>query len=139
MEEQGWLAWFMICALKKAGITIYGNGKQVRDVLFVDDLVRAYELAAENIEKTRGQVYNIGGGTKNSVSIWHDCFSIIEKLFHTKLKAKTSKERPGDQQIFIADTRKALRDFGWKPTTSIQQGTKQLYNWLLENKEYFLS
>src|SRR5262249_5811128 len=79
-EDQGWLAHFIIAAVTGRPITIYGDGKQVRDVLFVEDLVRAFELAAERIETTAGQVYNIGGGSGNALAVWSDFAPILEEL-----------------------------------------------------------
>lgn len=133
MEDQGWLAWFMICTLKNTPITIYGNGKQVRDVLFVDDLIHAYDLAIQSIKNTQGQIYNIGGGVKNSIAIWTEYRPLLEKLFKKKLSVKFTQSRPGDQRIFIADVRKSFKHFGWKPTITMQDGIHQLYSWLQQN------
>lgn len=133
IEDQGWVAWFMIAFLQKKQITVYGNGKQVRDLLFIDDLMRAYDLALKNIAATRGQIYNIGGGSKNTISIWHEFKPMLEALFRKKVTAKFSKIRAGDQPIFISDIRKAERDFGWKPTISIDLGIEKLHGWISEN------
>lgn len=137
VEDQGWVAWFVIALTLGKQITIYGNGKQVRDLLYVEDLVRAYEMAAENIKKTKGQIYNIGGGTKNTISIWYDFKPILEKLFNRKLNPKFSGWRPGDQPIYISDIRKAKKDFGWEPKMSVEMGIKKLYDWVSSNKELF--
>lgn len=137
VEDQGWVAWFIIALTLGKRITIYGNGKQVRDLLYVEDLVRACEMAAENIKKTRGQIYNIGGGTKNTISIWFDFKPILEKLFNRKLNPKFSGWRPGDQPIYISDIRKAKKDFGWEPKINVEMGIKKLYDWVSSNKELF--
>ncbi len=137
IEDQGWLAWFMIAVVKKLPITIYGNGKQVRDALFVDDLIRAYDLAIKNIKKTKGQVYNIGGGSKNTISVWKEFCPKLNELFNTNVKFKYSKQRPGDQPIYISDIRKAYKDFYWKPQVTLNDGLKQLAQWISNNKESF--
>jgi CDP-paratose 2-epimerase len=138
IEDQGWLAWFMICVLRGKPVTIYGNGKQVRDVLYVEDLISAYDKAASQINVTSGQVYNIGGGAKNSLSVWYEYGPLLEELFQKKIHVIFESERPGDQKIFIADTQKAARDFGWNPKTSKREGITRLYDWIRTHKELFL-
>lgn len=135
IEDQGWLAWFIIAILKRKPITIYGNGKQVRDILYVDDLIDAYDKAFKNIEKTKGQVYNIGGGNMNTLSVWGELKPMLESLFRRKLSARFSDNRPGDQLIYISDTRKALKDFNWRPKTSIDKGINNLYNWIASSNK----
>lgn len=137
IEDQGWLAWFIIALTKNRKITIYGDGKQVRDVLYIGDLIRAFDLAFRNIKKTKGQVYNIGGGEKNTISIWYELHPLLEELFGQKISVKFSNWRPGDQKIFVSDIRKAGKDFGWKPETSVREGVKRLYVWVKENKNLF--
>lgn len=137
IEDQGWLAWFLIAITKNKQITIYGNGKQVRDALYVDDLICAYDMAIKNISKTKGQIYNIGGGTKNTISIWKEFNPILEELFGKRISVKSSDWRPGDQPIYISDIRKAKKDFGWVPKVNIKQGTNNLYNWIQDNQELF--
>jgi CDP-paratose 2-epimerase len=137
VEDQGWVAWFIIALTLGKKITIYGNGKQVRDLLFIEDLIEAYDLAAKNIKRTKGQIYNIGGGNKNTVSIWFDFRPILEELFKKKIDAKFSNWRPGDQPIYVSDIRKAKRDFGWEPRTNVRQGIKKLYDWVSANKKSF--
>lgn len=133
IEEQGWLAWFCNALLFDKPVTIYGDGKQVRDVLYIDDLLRAYDLAFKNIKKTRGKVYNIGGGPKFSLSIW-ELFEILEKLSSKKFNYKFGPWRPGDQKVYISDISKAKKDFGWTPKISPKEGVKKLYNWIAQNK-----
>lgn len=137
VEDQGWVAWFIIALTKNKKISIYGNGKQVRDILYVDDLIKAYDLAIRNIKKTKGQIYNIGGGAKNTISIWFDFKPILEKLFGRKIEPKFLDWRPGDQPIFVSDIRKAKKDFGWEPKINVEQGIKKLYDWVSSNKELF--
>lgn len=137
IEDQGWVAWFIIALVKRKKITIYGNGKQVRDILYIDDLLRAYEMAAKNIEKTKGQIYNIGGGRENTLSVWFEFKAILEKLFRKKISASFSKFRPGDQPIFVSDIRKAEKDFNWRPTIQVFEGIERLFAWVQENKRLF--
>ncbi|MEL7644411.1 MAG: NAD-dependent epimerase/dehydratase family protein, partial [bacterium] len=80
IEDQGWVAWFVIAALTGKSISIYGDGKQVRDILFVEDLLNAYDAAIENPSVSSGQVYNIGGGAKNVLSVWTEFQPILERL-----------------------------------------------------------
>ena len=137
VEDQGWVAWFIIALMKNKNITIYGNGKQVRDLLYIDDLIEAYDLAIENIEKTKGQVYNIGGGADNTISVWLEFKPLLEKLFNKKIDVNFSDWRPGDQPIFVSDIRKAKKDFGWEPKIKIDDGIKKLYEWISKNKHIF--
>lgn len=133
IEEQGWLAWFCNALLFSKPVTIYGDGKQVRDVLYIDDLLRAFDSAFKNIKKTRGKAYNIGGGLKFSLSIW-ELFEILEKLVGKKFNYKFGSWRPGDQKIYISDINRAKKDFGWNPEISPKEGVKKLYNWISQNR-----
>ena len=133
IEEQGWLAWFCNALLFNKPVTIYGDGKQVRDVLYIDDLISAFNLALKNIKKTRGKAYNIGGGPKFSLSIW-ELFEILEKLAGKKFNYKFGSWRPGDQKVYISDISKAKKDFAFEPKISPKEGVKKLYNWISQNK-----
>lgn len=137
IEDQGWVAWFIIAACLGKKIAIYGNGKQVRDILYIDDLMRAYDLAIKHIGKTKGKIYNIGGGPKNTISVWLELQPLLEEYFNKKILASFSEIRPGDQPIFIADTRKAEREFGWTPRVNVRDGVRLLYEWVEENKKLF--
>src|SRR3989344_1980642 len=137
VEDQGWVAWFIIALMKNKNITIYGNGKQVRDLLYVDDLIKAYDLAIENIETTKGQIYNIGGGVKNTISVWFEFNPILQKLFKRKIDILSSDWRPGDQPIFISDIRKSRKDFGWEPKVGVEDGINRLYAWVSKNQNLF--
>lgn len=134
IEDQGWVAWFLIAGLFGKNVTIYGNGKQVRDLLYVDDLVRAYELVIKNIPKTSGQIYNVGGGYNNSLSLLQ-FLDIIKNEVGLELKYSFSDWRPGDQPIFISDNNKLLEHTGWKPSIDTVSGIKKLALWLKDNKE----
>ncbi len=132
VEDQGWVAWFAIRALKDEPITIFGTGKQVRDLLFIDDLIKAYDLAIKNIKKTSGQIYNMGGGYKNAVSLL-ELIEFLEKYLSKKIKLYFSKPRPGDQKIFISNNSKAKKDFNWEPKVDYKKGVPLLIEWLRKN------
>lgn len=133
MEEQGWLAWFIVSLVLNKRVTVFGNGKQVRDVLYVDDLINAYDLAFTNINKTKGKVYNIGGGIKFNLSLL-ESFKIIEKIVSKNLNFNLSSWRPADQKVYISDVALAKNDFSWTPKISPEEGIKRMYLWILENK-----
>lgn len=137
VEDQGWVAWFIIAAISGKPLTIYGDGKQVRDVLFVEDLVAAYDLIITNIDKVLGNVYNIGGGPENQMSLL-ELIAFIESFTGKKLEYKFSDWRPGDQPVFVCDISKAKREFGWEPKVSVEEGVKKLFNWVKENKNLFV-
>ncbi len=128
-EDQGWVAHFMLAVAGGRPLSIYGNGKQVRDLLYVDDLVNAFKLAALHIESTAGHVYNIGGGPSNSVSIWAELRPRLEELSGRRLSASMGDWRPGDQPVYVSDTRLAQRDFGWQPRVSVDEGLRRLWRW----------
>lgn len=135
IEDQGWVAWFLIAGMIGLPITIYGDGKQVRDLLYVTDLVRAYDLAIQKIKNARGNVYNVGGGSKNSMSIWHEFEPHIKSNLNKDVKVSFSDWRPGDQKVFVTDTTKAKNYLKWSPETSITDGISRLATWLKDNKE----
>ncbi len=133
-EDQGWVAYFTISSFLNKPIVIYGDGKQVRDILFIDDLVSAFELARRKIEKTKGKAYNIGGGISNTISL----LELIELLKDLGLTPRYTFDdwRPADQKVYISDIRKST-EFGWKPKTSPDEGIKKLLEWVKENKGIF--
>jgi len=137
IEDQGWLAWFIIAAITQRPITIYGNGKQVRDVLHVDDLLDIYDLAVAKIETTAGQVYNIGGGAQNTISVWKEFSPKLERLLGRQIPVSWSDWRPGDQPVYISDIRKAEKHLGWKPKINVDEGLQRLYQWVFENRHLF--
>lgn len=138
MEDQGWVAWFVIAAVTGRPITIYGDGKQVRDVLYVDDLVRAFELAVEHIDRTQGEVYNIGGGARNTLAVWAEFGPLLARLLGRPVgPAAYADWRPGDQRVFVCDIRKAERDFGWRPMVSVEEGIRRLVAWVEGHRELF--
>ena len=136
VEDQGWVAWFTIAAMLEKPLTIYGDGKQVRDVLFIEDLIRAYDMAIENIDKTAGEVYNIGGGPEYQLSLL-ELLNHLETFFDKKIPYKFDDWRPGDQPVFVCDVSKAEREFGWKPGISVAEGVKKLAAWIEDHKVMF--
>ena len=137
IEDQGWLAWMVIAAVTGRKITIYGDGKQVRDVLHVNDLLSAYDAAVEKIDAAKGQVYNMGGGTRNILAVWAEFGPMLEKLLGKKIEVARDDWRPGDQRVFYADFRKAQRELGWEPKISLEEGIKMIFEWVKENKNLF--
>jgi CDP-paratose 2-epimerase len=135
-EDQGWVAHFIISALLGRPLTIYGTGKQVRDLLYVDDLCDLYVRCLQNPEKVSGRIYNIGGGAANAVSLL-DLLRMIEAMLGRKLEPTFGPWRPGDQRIYISNVAAIARDLGWKPSTSPEKGVRQLGDWVLGNPALF--
>ena len=136
VEDQGWVAWFCIAVALGKGITIYGDGKQVRDVLFIDDLVRLYELAYNRIDTVAGEVFNIGGGPANTLSL-HELIAILEGICGRKIPLSYGNWRSGDQRVFVADISLAKQKLGWKPLVAPFMGVKKLHAWVKENLHLF--
>lgn len=138
IEDQGWIAWFTIAAMRRRKITIFGNGKQVRDALYVGDLVELYEKAFTKMSRISGRAYNVGGGPHNTLSLI-ECLSQLEKALGTPIPTVRGAIRSGDQPIFVADVRRAKKDIGWTPKTSFEEGFARMYVWMRENKETIAS
>jgi CDP-paratose 2-epimerase len=137
VEDQGWVAHFCISARLGNPITIYGDGKQSRDVLWIDDLIEAYRAAARNIDRASGQIYNVGGGSEHSVSIWREFGPLLEQLSEVPLQVQYADWRPGDQPVYISDIRKAEAELGWKPHVSLEDGVERLWRWVDDNVHLF--
>ena len=135
-EDQGWVAWFMIACQTGRPITIFGDGKQVRDILFVDDLLDAYDAAFSGGREIAGRVYNIGGGPENVLSLL-ELVEYIEQRQGSRLKYVKSEWRPGDQKVFVSDIRRAYTELGWKPKIGSRQGLDLLYDWIGCNLNLF--
>jgi len=135
-EDQGWVAHFIISSIFNRKLTIYGDGKQVRDILFIQDLVNAFQSALQNIKITKGEVYNIGGGPENVISLL-ELLNILEKLLNHKIENDCGDWRPGDQKVYYSNISKAKKDFNWKPIISKTEGIEKLFNWVKENSELF--
>jgi CDP-paratose 2-epimerase len=128
-EDQGWVAHFMRCALEDRDITIYGDGMQVRDVLFVEDLVDALERCRAGIDVLAGHAFNIGGGVGNSVAVL-ELLELIEQLTRNDLRIGFDEWRVGDQRYYVSDTERFRAVTGWRPRTPVQQGLSALCEWL---------
>ncbi|PRP96258.1 NAD-dependent epimerase/dehydratase family protein [Enhygromyxa salina] len=130
-EDQGWVAHFMLSAIDRRPITIYGDGRQVRDVLAVGDLVDALVLAREQVESLRGEAFNIGGGPSRTLSLLQLCRR-IERLHGAAPKLSFEDWRVGDQRYYVSDTRRFAARTGWRPRHSLDAGLEQLYAWLCQ-------
>jgi CDP-paratose 2-epimerase len=137
VEDQGWLAWFVIAVLTGKQISIYGNGKQVRDVLFVEDLLDAYDACIEHIDISAGEVYNIGGGPDQMISVWKEFSPILEEMLDKKIPVGWGDWRPGDQKIYVSDIHKAQRELNWRPKYPVRDGLQKLFDWAQDNVNLF--
>ncbi len=135
-EDQGWVAHFLYSALRGTPITIYGDGKQVRDVLCVDDLMRAFELARELPASAEGRIYNIGGGPKNALSLL-ELMDIVEDLTGHGFETRFDQPRPGDQLYYVTDFSKFQRESGWSPEINPEGTVRRIYEFYKKNRELF--
>lgn len=131
-EDQGWVAHFAINAMNKKPLTIFGDGKQVRDILYVEDLVDAFIAAWKNIDKISGQAFNIGGGPENSVSLLQ-VISSLEQTTGNKIKTLSGDWRKGDQKYYVSNINKFKNATGWSPKISSTKGIELLVKWLSRN------
>jgi CDP-paratose 2-epimerase len=128
-EDQGWLAWFAIRFFLGQPITIYGDGKQVRDVLWVDDLIQAFEAFIGCDLRYKGEVFNIGGGYANTLSLL-ELVGMLEEISGKKVKINFDEWRRFDQKVYISDTTKVKKLLKWSPRTKPFVGVKRLYEWV---------
>lgn len=135
-ENQGWVAHFLYSALQGIPLTTYGDGRQVRDVLSVDDLVRAFDAVRDNLPLTAGQIYNVGGGPANTISLL-ELMALIADITGTRVEYETAERRPGDQLIYVTDCGKLHRDTGWEPRLSVRQTLQSVFNWWKRNRDLF--
>ncbi len=136
IEDQGWVAWFAIAATLGKKLTIYGDGKQIRDVLDVRDLVRAYEMAYDSREQVSGKAYNIGGGPANTMSLL-ELLAHLEQVTGQPIPRAYAEPRPGDQPVFVCDIGAAKAGFGWEPKVSVREGVLDLITWVRSNPDLF--
>jgi CDP-paratose 2-epimerase len=132
-EDQGWVAHFLIRASEGKPIVLYGDGRQVRDILFVDDLVDAMLLAHANIDRLSGQAFNIGGGASNTISLI-ELLDVIADLQGTRPDIAFEDWRTGDQRYYVSDTAKFRAETGWSAAVSPRTGIRRLYEWLMESR-----
>jgi CDP-paratose 2-epimerase len=132
-EDHGWVANFAIRALLGWPITLYGTGKQVRDIIYATDICEAFDAFYKS---RKSGVYNIGGGESTAISLL-ECIEILEDLFSKKLSIEFGPARHGDLSYFVCDTSKARRELGWSPGIMPREGIARLVNWIKESKELF--
>jgi CDP-paratose 2-epimerase len=131
-EDQGWVAHFLIQALKRQPLTLYGDGLQVRDILFAGDLVDAMLLAHREIRRIGGEAFNIGGGPSRTVSLL-ELLDLMRELLGDRAAVDIEPWRPADQRYYVSDTAKFEAATGWRPTTSVRAGVTHLLEWLMES------
>ena len=136
VEDQGWVAWFAIASMLGRDITIFGDGKQVRDVLHVDDLLRAYEAAIRAPDKVAQQAFNVGGGPGQILSLL-DLVEMLESRLGRDIALRWDDWRPGDQQVYVSDIRKLDTALSWKPEIGVESGIAQLMDWVEQNRNAF--
>lgn len=137
VEDQGWIAWFIIALTMGKKITVYGDGKQVRDVLYIDDLVRLFEKALTKRKISRGKIYNVGGGAENTLAVWSGFGPILSELFGKEIKPLFRKWRPGDQKVYVSDISLVTEELGWKPEVGVKEGIGRLFSWIQDNRKLF--
>jgi CDP-paratose 2-epimerase len=118
-------------------VNIYGDGKQVRDVLWVEDLLDAYEAVLKRPDLATGEIFNIGGGPEFTIAVWTETKPLLESLAGRSLPAVHHPWRPGDQRIYVSDIRKAKEILGWQPIVKPSDGIERLWNWVAAHRELF--
>jgi CDP-paratose 2-epimerase len=136
-EDQGWVAHIMARALSGEPVTIYGDGRQVRDILYIDDLVDALLIAFARLDQLGGEPFNIGGGPANTISLL-ELMDLLH-MFHSRPPVQFSGWRRGDQKYYVSDTRKFASRTGWNPRVGVDAGIRALHGWLLETREALLA
>ena len=136
IEDQGWVAWFCVAVTTGQPFTIFGDGRQIRDVLWAGDLVDLYEKALARIDEVSGEVYNVGGGPSNTMSLL-ELVAKLEAAFGRKLNPPFADWRPGDQRVFVANVGKAERALDWRPQVTTDEGVDRLIAWVRDNHHLF--
>lgn len=132
-EDQGWVAHFALSALEEEPITLFGDGRQVRDILYVDDLVDALRTAEARCAEFSGQAFNIGGGPDNAVSL----LEVIDLLTAVRGAAPALRHepwRPGDQRYYVSDHSAFTQATGWRPSVDPARGVRSLHDWLVTER-----
>src|ERR1051326_6599426 len=137
-EDQGWVAHFLIRAITGQPITIYGDGKQVRDILFIDDLVDAFLLAQQHMQRLAGSAYNIGGGPANTISLL-ELLDLIADLHGGEVAIRFENWRAADQRYYVANTNRFAALTSWKPKVDVREGVRRLYDWLIPSNQHFIA
>jgi CDP-paratose 2-epimerase len=131
-EDQGWVAHFILKALKKEKIILYGDGMQVRDILYVDDLINAFMVAWKDIDKLASQVFNMGGGPLNAISLI-ELIKLIEEYENNTIPVEKKDWRKGDQLYYVSNTSRFTKATGWEARVAYDEGVRKLYNWFCEH------
>lgn len=131
-EEQGWVAWFCIAAATNKTITIFGDGKQVRDLLYIDDVIHAFDLAVERSGKVAGEGINLGGGKENAISLL-EAIAFLKQLTKKNIPLSFADWRLGDNKCYYTNNAKIIRLLGWRPTIPWKEGIRRTYKWVAEN------
>lgn len=137
VEDQGWIAHFVISAVLGKKIKIFGDGKQVRDVLYITDLINAFDLYVKKVNQIKHNVFCIGGGSSNTLSLL-ELIDLLEKLLNKEIKFEFQEWRPSDQKVYISDIRKAKHLLKWSPKVNPEDGINKLVKWVKINKELFM-
>jgi CDP-paratose 2-epimerase len=132
-EDQGWVAHFLIRALQGETITLFGDGKQVRDVLFVDDLTDAMVRASARARELSGRAYNVGGGSGNTISLL-ELLDLIRDMTGRRCEVNFQPTRVGDQRYYVSNVAKLGAAIGWRPTTTVHDGVHRLAHWLSQSR-----
>ena len=133
-EDQGWVAWFVIATLTNKPITIYGDGKQVRDVLHVSDLINAFDKFIHS--NLKHEVFNTGGGPENTLSLI-ELLSMLQEITKRRPKVSYAPWRPADQKVYVSDISRLREKLNWRPRIGIREGIYRLVRWVSENIEIF--
>lgn len=136
IEDQGWVSWFSIASIFDKNITVYGDGKQVGDVLHVNDLIHLYISIINNINICNGEIYNVGGGSDNTLSLL-ELLSNLKVKLNKNIQYNFSEWRPGDQKIYVSDIKKIKYDINWNPKINVDTGLTIMLDWIIKNKEVF--
>jgi CDP-paratose 2-epimerase len=137
VEDQGWVAHFCISAATGRPMTIYGDGKQVRDLLWIEDLMDAYDAVLGKVDTVAGRIYNVGGGPDNTLSIWSEFAPLLEQHGAALPEVQLSEPRAGDQKVYVSDIRKAKRELDWSPRIPVREGVGLLWAWIQQNRSEF--
>lgn len=129
LEDQGWIAWFSICAAFNKPVTIFGDGNQVRDVLYIGDLLTLYEKSILQIDRLQGQAFNIGGGPAYTLTP-NELVKLLERKTARPMTVKYAQWRLSDQKVYISDVRKIEQSLGWRPQVDPQRGLQNLLDWI---------
>lgn len=136
VEDQGWVAWFTIATILGKSITIYGDGKQVRDMLYVTDLIAAFDSFVQKRDKVHHGVFNMGGGLMNTMSLI-ELLEYLEEITGKRSNLSYNNWRPSDQKVYISDINKVRKELEWEPRVSTKDGVAKLAEWVGENEGLF--